>query len=101
MASIAIGDIHGNVAALGDLLAQIGPTLTSQDTVVFLGDYIDRGAQSAQVVDRILSLRRESPATVVTLKGNHGGRYLRRRRMGRSVLAYLDEARSRVSRAKS
>ena len=71
MASIAIGDIHGNVAALGDLLAQLEPALTSQDTVVFLGDYIDRGAQSAQVVDRILTLRRESPATVVTLKGNH------------------------------
>jgi serine/threonine protein phosphatase 1 len=71
MASIAIGDIHGNLAALGDLLAQIEPTLTAQDTVVFLGDYIDRGTHSAQVVDRILALRRKSPATVVTLKGNH------------------------------
>ena len=71
MASIAIGDIHGNCAALRDLLAKVEPTLTSQDTVVFVGDYIDRGTQSAQVVDRVLTLRRESPATVVTLKGNH------------------------------
>jgi serine/threonine protein phosphatase 1 len=71
MASIAIGDIHGNVAALNDLLAQIEPTLTAKDTAVFLGDYIDRGTQSADVVDRILKLRRESEATVITLKGNH------------------------------
>lgn len=71
MASIAIGDIHGNLAALNDLLAQIEPTLTSGDTVVFLGDYIDRGANSNHVIDRILKLRRKSAATVVTLKGNH------------------------------
>ena len=71
MASIAIGDIHGNLAALNDLLAQIEPILTSCDTVVFLGDYIDRGAESSSVIDRILTLRRETIATVVTLKGNH------------------------------
>src|SRR5688500_18487648 len=71
MASIAIGDIHGNVSALNDLLAQVEPTLTSTDTLVFLGDYVDRGAQSSQVVERILKLRTESAATVVTLKGNH------------------------------
>ena len=72
MASIAIGDIHGNLAALNDLLAQVEPTLTSQDTVVFLGDYIDRGTRSAQVLDRIINLRHDSEATVVALEGNHG-----------------------------
>jgi serine/threonine protein phosphatase 1 len=71
MASIAIGDIHGNVAALDDLLAQVEPTLTSKDTVVFLGDYIDRGRHSSDVVGRILKLRSESAATVITLRGNH------------------------------
>ena len=71
MASIAIGDVHGNLAALNDVLRQIEPTLTTRDTVVFLGDYIDRGAESAQVIDRIIELRSESAATVVALKGNH------------------------------
>lgn len=71
MASIAIGDIHGNLAALNDLLRQIEPTITPRDTVVFLGDYIDRGAESAHVIDRILKLRSESSATIVALKGNH------------------------------
>jgi serine/threonine protein phosphatase 1 len=71
MASIAIGDIHGNVTALNDLLTQIEPMLTSSDTLVFLGDYIDRGAQSRSVIDRILKLRHETIATIVTLKGNH------------------------------
>jgi serine/threonine protein phosphatase 1 len=71
MASLAIGDIHGNLAALNDLLAQIELTLIPDDTVVFLGDYIDRGADSCQVIDRVLKFRREVAATVVTLKGNH------------------------------
>ncbi len=71
MASIAIGDIHGRLPALDDLLSQLGPQLTERDTVVFLGDYIDRGAHSRECVDRIRRFREESPATVVALRGNH------------------------------
>jgi serine/threonine protein phosphatase 1 len=69
--SIAIGDVHGNLNALNDLLAQIAPTVTPRDTVVFLGDYIDRGPDSCRCIDRILRFREESPATVVALRGNH------------------------------
>jgi len=71
MSSIAIGDIHGNLDALNDLLAQLTPTVTAGDTVIFLGDYIDRGPDSCRCIDRILRFREESPATVVTLLGNH------------------------------
>lgn len=71
IASIAIGDIHGNLGALNDLLVQLEPTLTAADTVVFLGDYIDRGADSRGCIERILRFRHDSPATVVTLRGNH------------------------------
>jgi hypothetical protein len=38
MSTIAIGDIHGNRAALDDLLARLTPELAGGDTVVFLGD---------------------------------------------------------------
>ena len=71
MATIAIGDIHGNRGALEDLLAKLVPTLARSDVLVFLGDYIDRGLDSRGCVDRILDVRKEAPCPVVTLLGNH------------------------------
>jgi serine/threonine protein phosphatase 1 len=71
MATIAIGDIHGNIAALDDLLDQVARDLTASDEVVFLGDYIDRGPASKACIDRILDFRSHSAARVVTLLGNH------------------------------
>jgi serine/threonine protein phosphatase 1 len=71
MATIAIGDIHGNAAALDDLLGQLRGEATRRDTVVFVGDYIDRGPDSKACVDRILGFRRDAAAAVVCLRGNH------------------------------
>ena len=67
----AIGDIHGNLLHLEQLLEKIKPALNQEkDTLVFLGDYIDRGPASKGVVDLILQLRKDLPH-VVCLKGNH------------------------------
>ena len=77
MATIAIGDIHGNRAALDDLLARLDGEIAAEDTVVFLGDYIDRGPASKECVERILRFRAETPAAVVTLLGNHEDGLLR------------------------
>ena len=71
MATFAIGDIHGNFAALSELLDQIAPDLSREDVVVFLGDYIDRGPQSRECVDAILSFQQATAASVVCLLGNH------------------------------
>jgi serine/threonine protein phosphatase 1 len=71
MATIAIGDIHGNIAALRDLLTQVRAEAARGDSVVFLGDYIDRGPDSRACIDAILSFRSECEAHVVCLKGNH------------------------------
>lgn len=71
MSIIAIGDIHGNSNALEGLLTQVVPELLPEDTLVFLGDYIDRGPDSKGCVDRILRLKRESRCPIVTLMGNH------------------------------
>jgi serine/threonine protein phosphatase 1 len=76
VATVAIGDVHGNREALEDLLARLEIELQTHDTVVFLGDYIDRGPDSKGCVDRILQFRGESPATVVTLLGNHEDSFL-------------------------
>ena len=70
----AIGDIHGRLDLLDELLALIetddSSRLAVKTTIVFLGDLIDRGPQSAQVVER---LRRYRPsfAKTVFLTGNH------------------------------
>ena len=67
MRTVAIGDIHGCLKALDELVRLIAPVPT--DTIVFLGDYIDRGPGSRGVVDRILALA--SQCNVVALRGNH------------------------------
>jgi serine/threonine protein phosphatase 1 len=67
MRSLAIGDIHGCNTALLQLLDHVQPS--AADQVVFLGDYIERGPGSRQVIDSLLELRnRCSP---VFLRGNH------------------------------
>ena len=64
---IAIGDIHGCAVALERLLEMIEPT--SRDLIVTLGDYVDRGPQSKQVIERLLQLQGE--CQLVPLLGNH------------------------------
>jgi len=71
MATFAIGDIHGNIRALDDLLVLITPETGAGDSVVFLGDYIDRGANSKECIERILDFQKAGKAKVVTLLGNH------------------------------
>lgn len=63
----AIGDVHGCADELRELLEQL--PLDPECTVVFLGDYIDRGDQSREVVDQVLEL--QSRCKVVPLIGNH------------------------------
>jgi len=65
--TIAIGDIHGCAVALKALLDAIRPTMA--DTIITLGDYIDRGPDSRRVLDLLLALRDE--CTLVPLMGNH------------------------------
>ncbi len=80
--TIAIGDIHGELDALVTLLTRL-PTLTAEDTLVFLGDYIDRGPDSAGVVRHVREvLPNQTPARIVTLCGNHEDAWLRVHREG-------------------
>jgi serine/threonine protein phosphatase 1 len=66
---LAIGDIHGCALELEVLLHALAPA--AGDTVVFVGDYIDRGNASRAVIDRLLELARTTAATTVFLRGNH------------------------------
>jgi calcineurin-like phosphoesterase family protein len=64
---IAVGDVHGCVHALDTLLGAIAPE--PSDTIVFLGDLIDQGYESREVLERILKLQNE--CQVVLIEGNH------------------------------
>ena len=70
----AVGDIHGRLDLLDELLAKIDADNTqrgaSETTLIFLGDLIDRGPQSMQVVERIMDIKARHPRTRILL-GNH------------------------------
>lgn len=68
MRTLAIGDVHGCLGPLDDLLAWVAPT--PADTVVTLGDYVDRGPDSRGVLDRLIALKRAG-RRLVCLRGNH------------------------------
>ncbi len=69
----AIGDIHGCLSELTLLHKKI---LTHEkfdvknDLLIYLGDYIDRGLQSKQVIDQIIKLR-NNKIKIINLMGNH------------------------------
>ena len=64
---IAIGDIHGCSAAVDAILEALSPR--SEDRLVFLGDYVDRGPDTRGVIERMIDL--EKRCHVVPLLGNH------------------------------
>jgi serine/threonine protein phosphatase 1 len=67
MRILAIGDVHGCSRALDALLKQIDPQ--PDDLIVMLGDYVDRGPDSKEVLERLLALK--GRCRCLTLKGNH------------------------------
>jgi len=64
----AVGDLHGEVTLLRRLLAML--PLRDEDTIVFMGDYLDRGEDSAATVTALRDLARTHRACVF-LRGNH------------------------------
>ena len=77
----AVGDIHGELEKLDELLARL--PLRSEDRLLFLGDYIDRGPDSRGVVARLIDLSKTYPC--VFLLGNHESMFL-------DFLGWSDEA---------
>lgn len=83
----AVGDIHGRADLLAGLLAQIEADIRANSaqgmapTLVFLGDYIDRGLESRRCIDILLALA-AGPLDVHFLKGKHDD----------ALLQFLDHA---------
>ena len=70
MRTFVVGDIHGRCAQLLNLLDML-PRDPENDTLVFLGDLIDRGADAPGCVAHILKLCNENPERVICLRGNN------------------------------
>jgi serine/threonine protein phosphatase 1 len=72
----AIGDLHGRLDLFDELLKTIrgdADKLSSSErpTIVLLGDFVDRGPDSAGCIERALKLQSEDWCVVESLKGNH------------------------------
>jgi len=76
----AVGDVHGRLDLLDDLLRRIEDDIVARPvasaSLVFLGDLIDRGPNSAGVIERVSTLE-AFPARVLCLLGNHEEMFLR------------------------
>jgi diadenosine tetraphosphatase ApaH/serine/threonine PP2A family protein phosphatase len=71
---VIAGDIHGDARALSALLDEIQYRRFLPDPLnklVFLGDYVDRGSDSAGVLYAVSKLKRTYPDSVVLMRGNH------------------------------
>ncbi len=73
--AIIIGDLHGDLESLVDILKdsnfQEKMSQNHDNTMIFLGDYGDRGAYSAEVYYVVLKLKLLYPEQVVLMRGNH------------------------------
>ena len=68
----AIGDIHGSLSKLRRLMQRCADHAQGRPTTfVFLGDYIDRGPDSAGVVGYVIELQSRLREQIIALKGNH------------------------------
>ncbi|MBN2437680.1 MAG: serine/threonine protein phosphatase [Deltaproteobacteria bacterium] len=83
----AIGDIHGCNHKLKQLLARIRPDPLI-DSVVFVGDYLDRGPDSRGVIETLLDLKKTFPH-LICLRGNHESMFLNYYLEGKDEQLYM------------
>src|SRR6516164_4778017 len=69
MSALAIvGDVHGDIGALRAMLARLEPL---DREIVFLGDYVNGGSESAPVLETLSHHASRHPALACLLAGNH------------------------------
>ncbi|KAA8787088.1 serine/threonine protein phosphatase [Paenibacillus amylolyticus] len=70
--TLMISDIHGCIDEFNQLLLNVDYN-SKYDQLILLGDYVDRGANSREVVDKVMELVQEHHA--IALRGNHDQRF--------------------------
>ena len=87
--TFVIGDIHGCSMALDNLISSCDPK--EADTLVFLGDYVDRGKQSLETVILLLAYKVKFKENFFLLRGNHECGQINR------IYGFYDECKRRYS----
>lgn len=67
MRTLVIGDIHGGLRALLQVLQRAA--VTAEDQLIFLGDYVDGWSESPDVLDFLIGLQSTNPC--IFIRGNH------------------------------
>ena len=67
MRTLAVGDIHGGLKGLNQLIERTN--VSSDDALIFLGDYVDGWSEAAQVIQRLIDLSKTNAC--IFIKGNH------------------------------
>lgn len=88
-----IGDVHGSADLVEDLLERIDADMAQHmdagtPHLVFVGDYVDRGDESNEVLEHVFALCRDLPGAVTGLMGNHE----------RMMLDFIDDPAGRGAR---
>ena len=65
--TLVIGDIHGGLRALHQIMERA--KVTTNDTLIFLGDYVDGWSESPQVIDYLMELDKKQ--NCIFIRGNH------------------------------
>jgi serine/threonine protein phosphatase 1 len=65
--TLVIGDIHGGLHALHQIIERAN--VTQNDTLIFLGDYVDGWSQSPEVIDFLINLSKKQHC--IFIRGNH------------------------------
>lgn len=81
--SNVVGDVHGQFHDLIELFRINGEP--PQSNYVFLGDYVDRGYNSVEVIELLMCLKLKFPDRVILIRGNHESRAVT------SVYGFYDE----------
>ncbi|CAD2074688.1 metallophosphoesterase family protein [Phocicoccus pinnipedialis] len=98
--TLVISDIHGELNLFNELLEKVNYD-KDKDQLILLGDYIDRGPYSKQVIERVRSLREDGAITLIgnhevmlleTVEGNEYGRERYRKNGGLQTVQSYDNS---------
>ena len=70
MKTYVIGDIHGGLRALQQVLAR-APLDVHKDKLIFIGDYVDGWSESADLIDYLIGLKETFTEPIIFIRGNH------------------------------
>jgi len=70
---VFVGDTHGDLDVSQMVVEKY---LTSENKIVFLGDYVDRGEKSKQNLNFLLKTKTKNPNNIYLLQGNHEGHHI-------------------------